>query len=231
MLTKPNVSFTRRGLCGLLAVAALAVLGAVGLQAVATDSEAGQLLSSELPAGTTLSTASRPQVVAAVRRAIRKSPSAAVNVVRVAIIAKKPRSRPAVAVAPAPGSSTTTTTTSRSRRNRPVEEEEDLCPPCDFVVELTRIAIQENSAEAARLIEEISALCPDCAGALSALGGDGSIGLDGGAFYDPAGPFGFGIGLGPGFPGAPGFGFVGSPPGGVLSLPPTGPATTAVVNL
>ncbi len=212
---KNNLILTRRGLLGLLATAAFAVVGAVGLHAVATDSEAGQLLASELPAGTSLSTASNEQVVVATRKAVRKAPRLAVSVVRVAILSKTP-----------------------PRSRRPLEgknvidrAKENVCPPCDFVVGVARSAILEASSETSRIIEEASALCPSCAGDLQSLANDPGLGVGlgvGGAFFDPAGPFGFGVGLGPGFPGSPGF--VGSPPGGILSLPPTGPAVTSVLN-
>lgn len=219
-MPKNNVSPSRRGLSRLLAVAAFAVVGAVGLHAVATDSEAGQLLASELPSGTSLSTASNAQVVVATRRAVRKSPKLAVRVVRAAILSK-----------------TTPRRTPRRTPGRPrvgddlVDlDQEYLCPPCDFVVDVTRSGLLEDSDEASKIIEEAIRLCPACAGDLQNLANDPGLGIGFGnnAFYDPAGPFGFGLGLGPGFPGSPGF--LGSPPSGILSLPPTGPAVTSNVN-
>ncbi len=220
----PDVSLSRRGLLGLLAGAALAVFGVIGLHAVATDSEAGQLLSSELPAGTSLSTATNEQVVVATRKAVRKAPKLAVSVVRVAILSKTPPRGRRVASSASSGGAT-------DRFKDVVDRsKENPCPPCDFVVGVARSAILEASDEASRVIEEASALCPSCAGDLQNLANDPGLGLGlGNASYDPAGPFGFGIGLGPGFPGSPGF--IGSPPGGILSLPPVAPATTSVVGL
>ena len=216
----PKISLTRRGLFGLLAGAALAAVGAVGLHAVATDSEAGQLLASELPAGTSLSTATNEQVVVATRKAVRRAPKLAVSVVRVAILSKTPPRRRAVETA-ARSSGRFKDVVDRSK--------EDPCPPCDFVVGVARSAILEASDEASRVIEEASALCPSCAGDLQSMANDPGLGIGfgNGAFYDPAGPFGFGAGLGPGFPGAPGFG---SSPAGILSLPPTAPAVTTVTQ-
>lgn len=222
-MLKNTLLLTRRGLLGLLATAALAAVGTVGLYAVATDSEAGQLLASELPAGTSLSTASNEQVVVATRKAVRKAPRLAVSVVRVAILSKTPpRSRRPLE-----------SSAGSSGRFKDVidRSKEDPCPPCDFVVGVARSAILEASSETSQIIEEASALCPSCAGDLQNLANDPGLGIGIGgsnAFYDAAGPFGFGAGLGPGFPGSPGF--VGSAPGGVLSLPPTGPAVTAVLN-
>ena len=221
---KPNVPLTRRGLLGLVAGAALAVVGAVGLHAVATDSEAGQLLASELPAGTSLATATNAEVIVATRKAVRRAPKLAVSVVRVAILSKTPPRRRPLENSNLPGRFKDVVDRSVVDRSK-----EDPCPPCDFVVGVARAAILESTDEASQVVEAASDLCPSCASDLQNLLNDPSLGIGlGNAAFDPAGPFGFGTGLGPGFPGSPGFG---SPGGsGILSLTPTAPAATAVVQ-
>ena len=92
--------------------------------------------------------------------------------------------------------------------------------PCACVERIFRASIAAAPDETSALLEMASALYPDCADTLGAalnnLDADGAS-LDGA---------GFGVGFGPGFPGAPGF--TGSAPSGGLVLPPI--AVTSVVN-
>lgn len=207
----PSLHFlTRRRFIGSVSALALTVLGAASLYAVATDSDAGQLLASELPAGVTLSTASNEQVITATRRAVRREPKMAVSVVRVAIVAKTPRRR----LASSDGKSV-------------VDRSKDaVCPPCDLVVGVARAGIEGAADQASRIVEEASALCPSCASELSNLLNDPGLGYGMNGPFDS--PYGFGTGFGPGFPGSPGF--FGSPPGGVLGLTPTLTDVSPIVN-
>lgn len=226
-MSKPQNAFSRRDLAGLLAGVALAIVGAIGVHAVATDSEAGQLLASELPAGTSLSTATNEQVIVATRRAVRKKPELAVGVVRVAILSKTPaRRRPQ----PMPARATTAdfkdTPDFKDYKDYKDRTKEDPCP-CDLVVGVARAAILEAPDQAGAIIEEASALCPSCAPDLQNLLNDPALGIGAGPGIAFAGPFGFGLGLGPNFPGGPGT-LTPPDPAVVLPGPPPSPVTPVV---
>ena len=80
------------------------------------------------------------------------------------------------------------------------------------------------------MVDTAASLHPECADDLnSLLGGPNGTETNGAGLFGPAESYGFGVGFGPGFPGAPGF--VGSAPSGGFALPPASPApVTSTVN-
>ena len=78
-------------------------------------------------------------------------------------------------------------------------------------------------------MDTASSLHPECADELNKLVNNTGSEVNGAGLYAPADDYGFGVGFGPGFPGAPGF--VGSAPSGGFALPPaTPPQTTNTTN-
>ena len=188
----------RRALLG--AIAALLAVSASNAQAAPASMAATRSkLSSELPAGVSLARASIDQTAGAVKAAVGKDQTDATEILRVAIMSKEPK-----------------------------QGEGKLA--CRDVAKLTRAAIASDSAAASQLVDTASSLHPECADELNSLLGGANTGNDsaGAGLFAPADDYGFGVGFGPGFPGAPGF--VGSAPSGGFALPPANNPTTPTTN-
>ncbi len=117
---------------------------------------------------------------------------------------------------------------------------------CECVAHIVRASVQASPAHASEALEMATALYPECAEALAAVLDAAKKDLasaydfkdfkdHGGAINQPVAGITSGIGdpasgLGPGFPGAPGFG--GSSPSGGFALPPPSgvAAVTSVLN-
>lgn len=182
----------RHALLGAIA-ALLAVSASTGQAAPASMAATRSRLSSELPAGVTLAKASIDQTAGAVKSAVAKDTDDATEILRVAIMSKEPK-----------------------------QGQGKL--PCKDVAKLTRAAIASDNAAASQLIDTAASLHPECSGELNDLLGanNGAADANGAGLFAPADAYGFGVGFGPGFPGAPGF--VGSAPSGGFALPPASPA-------
>ena len=184
----------------LSAIAAVLAVTATTAHAAATISMAAarNKLASELPAGVSLSKASVDQTAGAVRSAVSKDSADATDLLRAAIMAKEPKQG----------------------------QGKLSCPDVD---KLTRAAIASDAQDASKLVDTASSLHPECADDLAKLvnaaPGDAS---NGAGLFAPADDYGFGVGFGPGFPGAPGF--VGSAPSGGFALPPASPSPATPVT-
>ena len=98
---------------------------------------------------------------------------------------------------------------------------------CEDLRRLVQAACTAAVDMTGRLVDLADSIHPDCADSLQDLFGVGSDAL--GANGEGGPSDGFGVGFGPGFPGAPGF--VGSEPSGGFALPPASPApVTSVAN-
>lgn len=174
------------------AVAALLAVSASAVHAAPSMAAVRSRLSSELPAGVTLAKASIDQTAGAVRAAVAKDIDDATEILRTAIISKEPK-----------------------------QGQGKL--PCKDVAKLTRAAIASDNAGASQLIDTAASLHPECSGELNdLLGSVNGTDVNGAGLFAPSDTYGFGVGFGPGFPGAPGF--VGSAPSGGFALPPASPA-------
>ena len=183
----------------LSAIAAVLAVSATSAYAASISMAAARSkLSSELPAGVSLAKASVDQTAGAVRSAVSKDTSDATDLLRAAIMAKEPKQ-------------------GHGRLS---------CPDVD---KLTRAAIASDALDASKLVDTASSLHPECADDLATLVNAGSGDATTGAgLFAPADTYGFGVGFGPGFPGAPGF--VGSAPSGGFALPPATPAPATPVS-
>ena len=152
-------------------------LGAPGARA-ATDAANAAALSTNLPASVTLAKASINQVVGALHEAVKQHHDDAVDLLKIAVLAKTPK-----------------------------QGHGEL--PCDDLKKLVEAAATAAPDKASQLVEMAASLHPDCADGLQNL----TAGTSG---SDEVG--GFGLGLGTGFPGSPGF--TGSAPSGASALPP-----------
>lgn len=183
--------------------AVLAVLLAVALlltphARAATDAANAKALRSNLPAGVTLARATIPQTVAALHAAVLQHHDDALDLLRIAVLAKTPK---------------------QNDGRLP-------CPDLRRLVQAACTAAPDKTSQLVELANTLDPDCADglqdlLAGAADGLGRAGGNGPDGADGGDGLGD-GFGVGFGPGFPGAPGF--VGSAPGSGFALPPASPA-------
>lgn len=167
----------------------------------ATDTANAAAIRSNLPTEVTLKQASIKQTAAALHEAVRQHHDDALDLLRIAILAKTPK-----------------------------QGHGELS--CEDLRRLVQAACTAAVDKTSQLVDLANSLHPDCADSLqnllAAAGGD-AFGSSGDAFgsggdaYGLGGDgYGFGVGFGPGFPGAPGF--VGSGPSGGFALPPASPA-------
>ena len=149
----------------------------------------------------TLRQASIAQTVKALHEAVLQHHDDALDLLRIAILAKTPK-----------------------------QGDGELS--CEDLRRLVQAACTAAVDKTSQLVDLANSLHPDCADSLQdllgasgdGLGANGNGGPGDGGIGD-----GFGVGFGPGFPGAPGF--VGSAPSGGFALPPASPApVTAVAN-
>ena len=184
----------------LAAALAVALPGAPSAWAL---SNAGtvQALKSQLPAGETLTTASVPEIAAALGAAVSAHPSSAVGLTEVAIIAKTPRRGRGKL--------------SSSSLVEIVRAAIEAAPDQASAIVQMALTLHPEDADA------LNALLTNPRNPES-LGGNAPDG-----FHNPTDEYGgFGVGFGPGFPGSPGF--TGSPPSGAIALPPGD--VTSVLN-
>ena len=201
---------SHRGLvCVLAVVLAVAAPGAPLVQAAARLSNAA-LLAAQLPNGETLSSAPMKDVSAAVRAAVAKRPSAASDIIRIAILAKTPKHRSPMCnevsavvragMAAAP-----------DRAREISESAMSVAPDCSDAIAQ---ALRSPSLTPVGGVQTTGAAIPgSTTGETSDTPATGSSTVPGGDF---------GAGFGPGFPGSPGFS--GSSPSGASAILP--PATT-----
>ena len=171
----------------------LAVPGA----GAATDAANASALRSGLPAGVTLARASIKQTASALREAVVQHHDDALDLLRIAVLAKTPK---------------------QGHGQLP-------CPDLRRLVEAAATAAPDKTSQLVDLANSLDPDCADglqdlLAGAngLGAGGNGLGPGSDGLGADGDGGGYGFGVGFGPGFPGSPGF--VGSVPSGGGVLPP-----------
>ncbi len=191
--------FYNRGLVwALAAFMAAAAPGTSRLHAAAKQSNAA-LLASELPRGETLASAPMKDVEAAVRAAVAKRPTAASEIVRIAILAKTPKQRAvscrdvrlivSAAVASVP-----------SEAREVSEMAMSLAPDCgEEITQVLGTPVGNNAS-----------------GVAAGTAVPGSTTSTTGDAGDTGNANGFGAGFGPGFPGSPGFS--GSAPSGASAV-------------
>ena len=165
----------------------------------ATDTANAAAIRSHLPTNLTLRQASIAQMVKALHEAVLQHHDDALDLLRIAVLAKTPK-----------------------------QGDGELS--CEDLRRLVQAACTAATDKTSQLVELANSLHPDCADSLQdLLGASGdAFGANGGNASGENGD-GFGVGFGPGFPGAPGF--VGSAPSGGFALPPASPApVTSVAN-
>ena len=167
----------------------------------ATDTANVAAIRSHLPANLTLRQASIKQTAAALHEAVLQHHDDALDLLRIAILAKTPK-----------------------------QGDGELS--CEDLRRLVQAACTAAVDMTSRLVDLANSIHPDCADSLQDLlgaGGD-AFGAKGAGGLGDGGPGdGFGVGFGPGFPGAPGF--VGSAPSGGFALPPASPAPVTSVAI
>ncbi len=177
---------------------ALALVFATPTTQGASDAADAAAIQSNLPANVTLQQASIKQVAAALHETILQHPNDALDILRIAILAKTPR---------------------RGDGDRSCKDR------CQLVQAACTAALDRTS----KLVELASSLCPDCADSLQNLLVVLRNDRNGVESRDV---IGFGVGFGPGLPGAPSFvgpTANGSAVGGPLP-PPSPPPITPVAN-
>ncbi len=159
---------------------------------------ASEQLSEQLPGGLTLSRATVSETASALGAAISANPRMALALTETAIMAKTPK-----------------------RRRGGLS--------CSSLTKLVGSAINAAPSQSSEIVQLALSMQPGCADSLNALVANptSSTGNAPSGFNTPEELYGgFGVGVGPGFPGSPGF--TGSPPSGAIALP--GGDLTSVVN-
>ena len=221
---RPILSFlpVRSAAAGVLLLALAG--GSSSLRAATAAEESGaRLLTAELPSGTKLSEVGCEVLARAVGKATKAHRAEAPEILSAAL-------------------------------NGGVEKGARHSPehlPCSCVSRIVRASLTAAPSEASAVFDQAVAIYPDCADELAALldlatkagynykdavnpidpGDQPVAGINNVGGVIGTGLSGFGAGLGPGFPGSPGFS--GSDPSTGLALPPAGgvPAVTQTTNL
>ena len=176
--------------------------------AFAATVPSAQLLSSQLPAGVTLSRASASQLAGALHTAVAKDPQRAASLTAAAINAKKKSTGMNCSLLRSFVDSAMSAAPSKSRE----------------IIEAAMAAMPECSEAMTRLLGSLPASARGTGNAVAPAGGIGTVGEV--ATQDASG---FGAGLGSGFPGSPGFS--GSAPSGAFAFPTvTSTSLTSTTN-
>ncbi len=186
-------------------VLAVVAPGAPVLRA-ATHRANAELLASQLPSGEALSGAPMRDLRAAVSAAVSKRPADTSDIVRIAILARTPKSR-AVDCAVVREIVSAAVTVAPDRAREVSEMAESMVPDCGQ--EISR-AVNSGTTGTANTGNAVSGTSGATVPGATANGNTDTTGAAGGDF---------GAGFGPGFPGSPGFG--GSSPSGGFALPPS----------